>query len=248
MQILEVSDLTIRRGQRRLIEALSWQVHQGELWCVLGRNGAGKSTLLHTLAGLHGVDQGHITLMGRALSDLSIAALARLRGLMPQQTIDRFSCPVAEAVAIGRAPWRIGAGWQDEKDRSLVHDALNQVGMLDRLTDDVTHLSGGERQRVAFAAMLAQNPKLMLLDEPTAHQDIGQQLLIMRLMRALAHDHAVIAACHDLNLAARFATHVLLLGEGCHYLGPTQEVMIPETLNRVFGCAFDYASEQLVAV
>jgi len=111
MQILEVSDLTIRLGQRRLIEALSWQVYQGELWCVIGRNGAGKSTLLHTLAGLHGVDQGYITLMGRALSDVSIVALARLRGLMPQQTIDRFSCPVEEAVAIGRAPWRIGAGW-----------------------------------------------------------------------------------------------------------------------------------------
>lgn len=248
MQILEASNLTIRRGQRRLIEALNWQVHQGELWCVLGRNGAGKSSLLHALAGLHGIDQGKITLMGRALSDLSIAELARLRGLMPQQTIDRFSCRVAEAVAIGRAPWRIGIGWQDEKDQSLVHDALHQVGMLDRLTDDVTHLSGGERQRVAFAAMLAQNPKLMLLDEPTAHQDMSQQLLIMRLMRDLAKDHAVIAACHDMNLAARFATHVLLLGEGCYYLGPAQEVMNPAMLSRVFGCAFDYASEQLVAV
>jgi iron complex transport system ATP-binding protein len=166
---------------------------------------------------------------------------------MPQQIVDRFSATVGDTVTIARAPWQLESGWRDD-DHSYVIAALQCVGMLDRMTDDVMHLSGGERQRVAFAAMLVQNPALMLLDEPCSHQDIAQQQIMMRLMQELAIDHAVIASCHDINLAARFASHVLLLGEDFYCAGSTQEVLNPEVLSRVYGCEFDATAKAIVAV
>ena len=248
MLALEVKNLSLKLGHRHLVTGLNWQVHQGEFWCVLGRNGAGKSTLLHALSGLQSIDDGSVWMMGRPVKELTLTELARLRGLMPQQIVDRFSAPVGDTVAIARAPWRLGSAWRDDDDRSYVTAALQRVGMLDRIDDDVMQLSGGERQRVAFAAMLVQNPALMLLDEPSSHQDIAQQLVLMRLMQELAVDHAVIASCHDINLAARFASHVLLLGEGFHYAGSTQEMLNPEVLSRVYGCEFDNTAMSIVAV
>lgn len=248
MVVLQVSNLSLKLGSRSLVDGLNWQVRRGELWCVLGPNGAGKSTLLHALAGLQSIHQGQINVLGRPLHDYSIAELARLRGLMPQQIVDSFSCSVGDTVAIAHAPWRIGSAWRDQQDDRVVSTALQRVGLLDRMHDDVTRLSGGERQRVAFAAMLVQKPTLMLFDEPTSHQDIAQQFLIMRLMQQLLAEHAVIASCHDINLAARFASHVLLLGDGFHVMGTTQEVLDPTLLSRVYGCAFDRSNEGIVAV
>ncbi len=248
MLALEVNNLSLTLGNRRLVTGLNWQVRQGEFWCVLGRNGAGKSTLLHALSGLQSIDDGRVLMMGRSVEDFTLAELAKLRGLMPQQIVDRFSDSVGNAVAIARAPWRLGSAWRDDDDRSYVTPALERVGMLDRIDDDVMHLSGGERQRVAFAAMLVQNPALILLDEPCSHQDIAQQQAMMRLIQELAVDHAVIASCHDINLAARFASHVLLLGEEFYYAGSTQEVLNPAVLSRVYGCEFDDTAKAIVAV
>lgn len=248
MLVLEVNNLSLKLGERRLVTGLNWQVRHGEFWCVLGRNGAGKSTLLHALSGLQSIDDGRVLMMGRSVEDVTLAELAKLRGLMPQQIVDRFSASVGDTVAIARAPWRLGSAWRDHDDRSYVTAALHRVGMLDRMNDDVMQLSGGERQRVAFAAMLVQNPALMLLDEPSSHQDIAQQQVMMRLMQELAVDHAVIASCHDINLAARFASHVLLLGEGFYYAGSTREVLNPDVLSRVYGCEFDDAVTSIVAV
>ncbi len=234
--LVHAGRLELRAGRRVLVASLDWQVGRGEFWCVLGRNGAGKSTLLQVLSGLRRPDEGDVRIGDRPLDAIPANELARLRGLMPQQSVDSFSFSVREAVAIGRTPWRLGSAWDSRQDEGVVRDALMRVGMEGRIDDDVTALSGGERQRVAFAALLAQDPALMLLDEPTAHQDVAQQLLLMRLMQRLSERHAVVATCHDINLAARFATHVLLLGEGFHRAGAVADVMTAETLGEAFGC------------
>ncbi len=238
MSRLATSGLAVQAGKRRLIDGLNWLVRPGELWCVLGRNGAGKSSLLHVLAGLTVPSAGTVQIDGQPLESIDPLSLAHLRGLMTQQVVDSFSCPVFDAVAIGRTPLRIGRTWDDEEDARKVNDALARVGMLDRSADDVRRLSGGERQRVALAALLAQEVPLMLLDEPTSHQDVAHQLSVMRLLRDLADERAIISTCHDINLAARFATHVLLIGEGFHLAGTVSEVLVPDALQRTFGCQF----------
>lgn len=246
MSILRTSRLTIQAGSRTLLAELDWSVRRGEFWCILGRNGAGKSSLLHVLSGLVAPLAGTVQIDGRYLDTIAPQSLARLRGLMMQQVVDSFSCSVFDAVALGRTPLRIGRDWDDEADAARVQEALSQVGMLERAGDDVLRLSGGERQRVALAALLAQEVPLMLLDEPTSHQDVAQQLAVMRLLRELAQDRAVISTCHDINLAARFATHVLLIGEGFHLAGPVSEVLVPDALQRTFGCRFSRQGDTFI--
>jgi iron complex transport system ATP-binding protein len=148
---------------------------------------------------------------------------------------------------IGRAPYRISRAWDDTADLDAAHAALARVGLGEKAGADITRLSGGERQRVALASLLAQDPDLMLMDEPTAHQDVAQQLSVMRLARDLATSHAIVASCHDVNLAARFATHALVLGEGQHWMGPVDEVMTADILAQAFSCQFSLQGGLLVA-
>ena len=246
MSMLVTRELAIQTGGRMLVSDLDWSVNRGELWCVLGRNGAGKSSLLNVLSGLVQPEAGLIQIAGNRLETIDLLSLARLRGLMMQQVVDSFSCTVFDAVAIGRTPLRVGQDWDDADDAAKVKDALARVGMLDRAADDVMRLSGGERQRVALAALLAQDVPLMLLDEPTSHQDVAHQLTVMRLLRDLAQDRAVISTCHDINLAARFATHALLIGDGFHLAGKVGEVLVPDALQRTFGCEFSRQGDTFI--
>lgn len=247
MRLLQADNLTVAIGGRQLIEGLNWHVHRGEFWCVLGKNGSGKSSLLYTLAGLLPVAAGQLQLAGESIASLSLPALARRRGLMQQQQSDAFSHSVLDTVLLGRTPYRIGAAWDADEDRDAALAALARTGLSEKLHADITQLSGGERQRVALASLLAQAPHLMLMDEPTAHQDVAQQLAIMRIARELTSLHAVVASCHDINLAARFATHVLMLGDGRYWIGKSSEVLQPQILEQAFGCGFRVQGEVFIA-
>lgn len=247
MRLLQADNLTVAIGGRKLIEDLHWHVHRGEFWCVLGKNGSGKSSLLHTLAGLLPAAEGHLQLAGESIANMSLPALARRRGLMQQQQSDAFSHSVLDTVLLGRTPYRIGATWDADEDRDAALAALARTGLSEKMHADITQLSGGERQRVALASLLAQAPDLMLMDEPTAHQDVAQQLVIMRIACELTQRHAVVASCHDINLAARFATHVLVLGEGQYWMGKSGEVLKPEILGQAFGCGFRLQGDVFIA-
>lgn len=239
MSILHAEKLNVSLGGRRLITDLNWQVARGELWCVLGQNGVGKTSLLYTLAGLLKPSSGQLSIDAMPIDALSVQTLARKRGLMPQQQMDAFSHTVLDTVLIGRTPYRVGRSWDSEEDRVAAGAALALVGLAEKSDADVLHLSGGERQRVALATLLAQAPDLLLLDEPTAHQDVAQQLAMMRLIRDLAQNHAVVVSCHDINLAARFATHALVLAPGRQWIGRAEHVLTAEVLQQAFGCRFD---------
>ena len=241
--LLQAEQLSVSVGRRILCERLDWQIEPGQFWCVLGRNGIGKSTLLHTLAGLHKPAGGRVLIQGKDIQLTSAQQLARLRGLLAQQQADAFSSSVLAAVIAGRHPYQFGFGWDKEDDRELAMQALEQVRMAAFSEHDVLRLSGGERQRVALATLLTQDPLLLLLDEPTANQDAAAQIVVMELLHKLANtlspQKAVIAACHDINLVSRYATHVLLLGDGKSWQGRTDSVLQPDILQAAFGCPFE---------
>jgi iron complex transport system ATP-binding protein len=239
--LLSTDSLRVRAGGKLLCDGLNLHVCAGEFWCVLGRNGAGKSTLLHTLAGLIAPAAGHIFLEGAEIRSLRTNALARRRGMLAQHQFDAFSSTVLETVIAGRHPYQMGLDWENGEDLELACKALSSVGLSDCADKDVTKLSGGERQRVGLATLLTQDPDLLLLDEPTAHQDAAAQLAVMRLMQSTIagkSGKAVIAACHDINLVSRFATHVLVLADGRHWQGRAETVLAPSVLQEAFGCTF----------
>jgi iron complex transport system ATP-binding protein len=248
MTLLETRGLTLQAGSRLLVQGLDWKVEPGQLWCVLGPNGVGKTTLLHALCGLRQPVAGAVLINDRPIATTPPDQLARLRGLLPQQQFDAFSHTVLDTVLVGRAPYRIGRQWDSEDDRAIAHAALRRLGLEALAARDVLTLSGGERQRVALAALLAQAPPLMLLDEPTSHQDVGHQLALMGLMRELLDTHAVVMSCHDINLAARHATHALLLSGTRHWIGTVDAVLGSDNLQAAFGCRFEKIGNYFVAV
>jgi iron complex transport system ATP-binding protein len=240
--LLCTESLRVKAGGKLLCAGLNLRVSAGEFWCLVGPNGAGKSTLLHTLAGLIAPAEGRIFLEGTDIRSLKTDALARRRGLLAQQQFDAFSSTALETVMAGRHPYQMGLGWENGEDRALARQALASVGLSHCADKDVTKLSGGERQRVGLATLLTQDPDLLLLDEPTAHQDAAAQLAVMGLMQAAIAGQtgkAVIAACHDINLVSRFATHVLVLADGRHWIGRVEDVLVPSILQEAFGCPFD---------
>jgi iron complex transport system ATP-binding protein len=233
--LLDASDLTLRAGTRELARKLSLRVNAGELWCVLGPNGSGKTTLLHTLAGVRPPAAGSVRLMGTDLAQAPAEQAARWRGLLTQTVHDSFSATALEVVLLGRHPHHDRWSFDDDEDRRIASAALMAVDAAALSARDVTTLSGGERQRVAIAALLAQQVPLLLLDEPTAHLDLKHQIGVLEHLRALVQaGSAAVIALHDLNLAARFASHALVLGSGGPLAGLVDDVMTESTLSAAF--------------
>jgi iron complex transport system ATP-binding protein len=236
--LLEAEALRVGVGGRTLVDAVSFAVRPGELWCVLGANGAGKTLLLHTLAGLRAPDGGAITLATKPLARWQLEDAARVRGFLPQFSTQTFPMTVADAVVMGRHPHLSRWAWEGDDETAHADRALADVGLEALARRDVTTLSGGERQRVAIATLLAQDAPLMLLDEPIAHLDLRYQLRVLDHLAELARrDRGIMLSIHDLTLARRCATHALLLrGNGRADVGRVEDVMTDDALSGAFAC------------
>ncbi|MEU3016482.1 MULTISPECIES: heme ABC transporter ATP-binding protein [unclassified Nocardiopsis] len=218
--VVRAEGLTVRRGGRSLLDGIDLTVRAGELLALVGPNGAGKSTLLSALSGdvVAGEsrgdrDSGTVRLLGRALSEWSPPELALRRAVLPQEAAVSFPFSVTELVAMGRAPWA-GLSTPDQ-DECLVRAAMERTGVAHLAHRRFPTLSGGERARVMFARVLAQDTRLLLLDEPTAALDIRHQELVLSVARDLASlGGAVIVVLHDLGLAAAYAHRVAVLSGG----------------------------------
>ncbi|ENO86648.1 ABC transporter ATP-binding protein [Thauera linaloolentis] len=243
MPLLEADGLALRVGERWLCCEFSLNLAAGECLALLGPNGAGKTTLLHTLAGLRGPDVGQVRIGGRPYAAWPALEAARFRGLLPQQQPDHFAATVLETVLIGRHPHLGRWGWETGEDEAVVRRALADVGLQGFEARDVLTLSGGERQRVAIATLLAQAPRLFLLDEPLNHLDLHYQIATLELFRHIVRGgdrdgvrRGAVLVLHDINLAARYADHVILLdGRGGVVAGERDSVMRPELLSQAFG-------------
>ncbi len=236
--MIETRQLTLRAGERTLVERLDWHVRPGECWCVIGRNGAGKSTLMRTLAGLRAPDAGSVLVQGRALADWPLAELARRRAYLAQSRSDAFAYRAIDTVLAARHPYAGHHYWEGSADHHIAREALASMEVLELADRDVRTLSGGERQRVAIAAMLAQDTPLLLLDEPANALDLAHQVSVMRLLARLCRDQGKTAVMigHDLGHAHQASTHALLLmGDGEWEAGPVADVMRAPTLSRYLG-------------
>ncbi len=235
---IALEDVSAAYGKRPALSGVRLDVGAGEMVGVIGPNGSGKSTLLRVIAGLLKPSEGRVYVGGRTHSELSRADLGRRMSLLVQSPICPPETSVRELVGFGRYPhvrWprRFGA-----RDRQTVDSAIEACGLSGLAERRLTTLSGGEMRRAWVAMSLAQEPQVMLLDEPVTFLDVGHQLEVMDLISDLnvRLGLTVVAVLHDLNLAARYCPRLIALSRGrIHSDAPAPEVIRPHVLGEVFG-------------
>ncbi|HEX6474654.1 MAG TPA: ABC transporter ATP-binding protein [Candidatus Limnocylindria bacterium] len=227
-----------------VLRGIDLAVSGGEMVALLGANGSGKTTLLRLIGGVFTADHGTVEVAGRAVGEWTRDGLARRVAVLPQQLDLPDGFRAAELVEMGRAPHARRLFGSTADDERAIQRALADADALD-LADRYPHeLSGGERQRVLVAMALAQEPELLLLDEPTLHMDLKHQVALLRTMRRLRRERGltVLAVLHDLNLAAAFAPRVVVLNDGRVAAdGDPADVLTPDLVARVFGVGTEYA-------
>jgi iron complex transport system ATP-binding protein len=236
--LLEVCDVSFGYQQKTLLYALGLSVGRGEMVGLLGPNGSGKTTLLRLLSGGLQPQQGRILLQGRDLRAWGRRGVARRIAVVPQELHMPFAFTVEHMVSLGRTPFvRPFLGSRNQQDQEVVQSAMRSADIAPLAGRVFNELSGGERQRVTIAMALAQQPLLLLLDEPTSHLDIKYQIETLELTQKLNREQGVtiIAAMHDLNLAARYFPRLLLFQRGIVADAGPAEVLEPDLLSRVYG-------------
>jgi iron complex transport system ATP-binding protein len=235
--LLDVAGLTFGYAKQPLLYAVHLQVRAGEMLGLLGPNGSGKTTLLRLISGVIRPQQGKVFLEGRDLQQWGRRGAARRIAVVPQELHMPFAFTVEHMVGLGRTPFVNFLGSQTKHDQSIVQEAMQAAGIDTLAPRFFNELSGGERQRVIIAMALAQEPRLLLLDEPTSHLDIKYQVETLELVQRLNRERGVtvIAAMHDLNLAARYFPRLLLFQRGIVADAGPAEVLEPKLLSRVYG-------------
>jgi len=234
--LVRVRGASFRYGRREILSDLSLDVHRGEILSVLGPNGCGKTTLLRCIAGALTPSRGSVEIGGADVHALALQARARRVGLLFQDHAPSFPFAVHDVVLMGRAPHLGFLGFPGERDRALTDTALDRVGLLHLKDRPYSRLSGGERQLVLLARTLAQNPDVILLDEPTAHLDLRNQVMTLRMVRSLAADGmTMIMTTHDPNHALWFHGRAALMKDGRFIaLGLARDVMTEATLTSTY--------------
>lgn len=238
---LHARSVTFSYGRKPVLETVDVEVRAGEVLGVVGPNGAGKSTLVRLLSGVVRPAEGSVVLDDRPIARLArrdvarAVAVARQGGELPE------GFRVREIVWMGRSPHLGFFGGESARDRQVVDWAMDQVG-LGRMGDEsVSRLSGGEKQRVVLARALAQEPRFLLLDEPTTYLDLRHQVELVRHVRdQAAAGLGVLVVLHDLNLAARSCDRLVVLAQTkVAAFGPPREVLTGELLRKVYGVEAD---------
>jgi len=234
---LELRQARVAYGAAEVLRGVDLAVTHGEFVGVLGPNGSGKTTLLRAARGLVRTSDGEARLLGRRVERWRDRELARRVALVPQRDEAAFPFTVEQTVLLGRSPHLGRSGFETARDRAIAQQALVELDLLALRERVLTELSGGERQRVIVARALAQQPELLLLDEPTSNLDIRHQVEVLGLLRRKNREEGltVVTVLHDLNLATLYCDRVVLLSEGRIFAdGPTERVVTYANVKAVY--------------
>ncbi|SDL71183.1 ABC transporter ATP-binding protein [Microbacterium azadirachtae] len=234
---LEARNLTVGYDADPVIDGLDLALPASGITMIVGGNGCGKSTLLRTLARLLKPRTGSVLLDGSAIAQLPTKEVARIVGLLPQAPAAPDGISVADLVDRGRTPHRGWLGGRDRRDDEVVADALHVTGMAEFAERTIDELSGGQRQRAWVAMALAQEPDILLLDEPTTYLDLAHQVELLQLLVRLSRERGtqVVVVMHELNLATRYADHLIAMRDGRVVAeGAPGDVVTVELLRDVF--------------
>ncbi|GGC63137.1 ABC transporter ATP-binding protein [Hoyosella rhizosphaerae] len=235
---LTTLNVTFGYGSEPIIRELTTAIPASGFTAIVGPNGCGKSTLLRGLAKLLKPQSGAVLLDGTSIADIPARSFAQNLGMLPQQPIAPDGITVADLISRGRHPHqRWFRQWSDDDERAVL-TAMQATGVAELGERNVDELSGGQRQRVWIALALAQNPDIMLLDEPTTFLDLAHQVDVLDLLQDLHRDsgRTIVAVLHDLNLAARYADHLIVMKGGkVVAAGAPSNVVTSEIVEAVFG-------------
>ncbi len=239
---VRVNNIGFEYPRLPVLNNISFDIPRGDFLSILGPNGTGKSTLLRILARILLPGRGKILLEDNPLSSFTRKELARKVGYVPQETPWLFPFTVMEVVLMGRSPYIGRWGFENRADIDLCRDIMRRMDIEELAEKPITAISGGERQRVLIGRALAQQPSLLLLDEPNAHLDLSHQAGIFEILADYRREHGVtiVWVSHDLNLAASFSERVLVLtreresGSRIAAIGSPVEVLTGAMIHRVF--------------
>lgn len=232
-----VQQLSFSYGKQEVLKKIQIEVDKGQFVSVIGPNGSGKTTLLKNICKLLTPNSGQINLENERIKKMGIKNLAKKMAVVHQGAHSAFDFNVGEVVLMGRYPHLAKFQSESAADMAIAENAMRQTETIHLKDKTLYSISGGERQRVMIARALAQEPQLLLLDEPISHLDIKHQIEIMKLCRQLNHDKGltVLATLHDINLASRFSDYVVMMKKGEVYrMGKPLDVINPENIKAVY--------------
>src|SRR3972149_7966104 len=235
--MIEVSDLSFGYGDSFQLQQINFSMERGAFWGIIGPNGSGKSTLLKILSKVLKLQAGSIRIDGSPLEKIPLQQLAKKVAVVGSEAHFAFPYVVSDVVLMGRIPFVGRLGNYTKQDNEKVEEMLRKTEAWDFRDRYIHELSSGERQRVLLARALAQEPQILLLDEPTAHLDLHYEIEIFRILKALNTQErlTILAVSHNLNLMAEFCRELIVLHRGsCRVIGPPAEVLIPTLLQEVF--------------
>ena len=233
---LKVKNVNFNYASVPILKDVCIELDRSEMLGVVGPNGAGKSTLLRCIDRILSPQEGCILLDGRDIMDMHLMDLAKKMAYIPQSAIQVFPATVFDTVLLGRRPH---VGWRSsEEDLEKVLDTLQMMHIEDLAMRDINEVSGGQQQKIFIACALAQEPDVLLLDEPTSNLDIRHQLEVLDIIKNIVVEKGIsaIMAIHDLNLAARYTDRVIMMNGGHIYAaGVPSAVLTPENINHAYG-------------
>ncbi|MBO8157303.1 MAG: ABC transporter ATP-binding protein [Bacillaceae bacterium] len=235
--MLQVESVSKSLNEQLILDQVSFQVKKGSCFGIIGPNGSGKSTLLKNISGYYRPSSGTVRIQGEEIHKIPRKKLAQKVAVLSQEALSPYPVSVFDTVLMGRYPHLKWYQREGKKDFDKVEEILELTELSHLQNHTLDTLSGGERQRVAIAKAMAQEPELLLLDEPTTYLDIGHQISILRLVQTWQNetDLTVIMVLHDLNLASQFCDQLLLLHRGkVVKIGTSKEVIKKDMLEKVY--------------